>query len=577
MTGLPVPVVATGKSSDGSDPTTGLTMSSSSLDDDKKNGGPRTSTHSLPSEAESLLLKGNPFADPRVAAHWTQVYEKSRYECRHVFDATLQWSEEEEKRIIRKLDLRVCLWACVMFFGLQVDRTNLTQVISDNFLDDLGLNTNDYNIGNTIFLVSFLCAELPSQLVSKKIGPDRWVPAQMFLWSIVAALQCLITGRGSFFATRALLGVLEMAYRFTSHSQGGFIPDVVLWLSYFYKSKELPIRLSLFWTTLSVTGVVTSLLAFALLHLRGVLGWAGWRWLFLIEGLITLAVAIASFFMMPASAVQTKTWFRPKGWFDDREVAIVVNRVLRDDPAKGDMNNREAITPKILWTCLKDYDLWPIYLLGFVIFIPSAPPSKYITLVLKGLGFDTFTTNLLTIPYNVFYIMNLLLLTRLSEYLGERTLVASLQNIWLLPCLIALRWWSGTFSDAWGSYALVTVLLSYPYCHAILVSLVSRNSNSVGTRSVSAAVYNMMVQAGNVVGNFVYLDDDKPLYRRGNSILFAINILAIVLFLLTKLYYVEKNRRRDKIWNAMTEEQRSDYIANTTVVGSRRLDFRFAH
>jgi hypothetical protein len=59
------------------------------------------------------------------------------------------------------------------------------------------------------------------------------------------------------------------------------------------------------------------------------------RWLFLLEGLLTLLIGFASFFLMPASAVQTKTWFRPKGWFTDRELSIVVNRVLRDDPSKG--------------------------------------------------------------------------------------------------------------------------------------------------------------------------------------------------------------------------------------------------
>lgn len=107
---------------------------------------------------------------------------------------------------------------------------------------------------------------------------------------------------------------------------------------------------------------------------------------------------MASFFFMPASAVQTKTWFRPNGWFTDREVAIVVNRVLRDDPSKGDMHNRQAITPRRLWEAVKDYDLWPIYILGLVAYIPQTPPSKYITLVLKSAGFDTFTTNLLTIP-----------------------------------------------------------------------------------------------------------------------------------------------------------------------------------
>lgn len=512
-------------------------------------------------------LRDNVFKDPEIANYYRNLYEKSKYEGRHAFAPELEWTKEEERKLVWKLEWRVALWACIMFMALQIDRGNIGQALSDNMLKDLKLTTNDFNLGMTIFYLSFMCAELPSQLISKKMGPDRWIPLQMTLWSVVAISQAKLTGRSSFFATRALLGILE----------GGFIPDVVLWLSYFYTSKELPLRLAWFWTSLSVTTILTSLLAFGILRMRGIGGWAGWQWLFLIEGLITLVVGIASFFLMPASPVQTKTWFRPKGWFTEREELIVVNRVLRDDPSKGDMHNRQAITPKLLWYSIMDYDLWPLYITGLIAYIPTATPTAYLTLTLRGLGFSPFNTNLLTIPYNVLHILLLLLTTWASEYFNERALISSLQPLWLIPCLAVLRWWPGALVNVWGTYTLLTVLLSAPYIHAILVSWCSRNSNTVRTRTVSAAMYNMFVQAGGIIASNIYRNDDLPKYHRGNTQLFGIAFASLGVLLLTKVYYVWRNKSRAKIWDAMTLDEQNHYRATTSDKGNKRLDFRFTH
>ena len=83
----------------------------------------------------------------------------------------------------------------------------------------------------------------------------------------------------------------------------------------------------------------------------------------LCRGSITLAIGIATFFRMPPSPTQTRTWFRPNGWFTEREETIITSRILRDDPTKGDMHNREALTVKRLWKAILDYDLWPLYIL----------------------------------------------------------------------------------------------------------------------------------------------------------------------------------------------------------------------
>lgn len=227
--------------------------------------------------------------------------------------------------------------------------------------------------------IGFLIAELPSQLISKRLGPDRWIPMQLIVMSIIAGSQFFLTGRATFLVTRF----------FMAFFQGGFIPDIILYLSYFYTKHELPTRLGIFYTVNYTSTLVTAFAATGLLQMRGILGKEGWRWMFLIEGIFTFIVGVSSFFMMPTGPTKTKTWFRPKGYFTDHQVKIIVNKVIRDDPTKSTMHNRQALDVKTIWRCVANYHMYPLYLIGLTFGLGAYPINQYFQLSMKQLGFTT--------------------------------------------------------------------------------------------------------------------------------------------------------------------------------------------
>ena len=228
--------------------------------------------------------------------------------------------------------------------------------------------------------------------------------------------------------------------------------------------------------------------------MRGVLGYAGWRWLFLIEGLFTsVSYAIPR---QDGILIIDRSAHRPLGFWSHAHVSGKVQdlvqqerlfhtetsqdhrqqryatpcssamfakalTVIRDDPAKGGMHNRQALTIKDIWHCVKDYDMWPIYLLGLLFGIPAGPVGQYLTLSFRGLGFNVIQTNLLAIPQTVLGALTMLGVTAISELVNNRSFVAMAEDAWLIPCFIALI----TLPDPinpWVYFAIATVLLAYP-------------------------------------------------------------------------------------------------------------------
>ncbi|KAB8279453.1 major facilitator superfamily domain-containing protein [Aspergillus minisclerotigenes] len=508
-------------------------------------------------DSNAIATQPSVFDDPELISEYRP---RPEWENAHRFDPSARWTWGEENKAVRRLDMRIMVLACMMMTALELDRSNI-----------------HYNLGNTIFKLFYLLSEIPAQLIGKYIGVDRWIPIQMTSWSLVALCQFWLRDRTSFLVCRALID---------SHLQ----MQMILYLSYFYKHHELSIRLGFWYSAQAVADVLAGLLAYGILHLRGYAGQAGWRWLFLIEGSFTLLLAILSFLFLPPSVTQTASWARgKKGWFTEREEIILVNRIIREDPSKGSMGNNEPLTAKLVWQSFKDYDLWPLYMIGLIFLVPYTTISQYFTLLMTDFGFGEFNVILLAIPCSsyvpgdlltngqVIGILTRIILTYAAEILGSLAWMGAVAQVWTLPMLIYMNVVDFSQTKRWVAWTVLTLILSFPSPHALQAGWNSRNSNSVRSRALSAAMYNMCVQLSGIIASNVYQDWDAPRYVQGNRVLLALVCTNIAVYALTKIYYILRNRHRDRKWTGMTEEQRIDYIATTKDTGNKRLDFRFAH
>lgn len=156
------------------------------------------------------------------------------------------------------------------FFVLQLDRGNISNALTDTITQDLGITSDDVNLGNQLMLAGIVVSELPSNLVLQKVGAPLWLTGQMGVWGTIALVQAWVTNKNSFFATRFILGVFE----------GGFVPGCQYMLALFYSREELAVRTAVFYFGNYFAAATGSLMAAGILQLAGRNGLSGWQWLF---------------------------------------------------------------------------------------------------------------------------------------------------------------------------------------------------------------------------------------------------------------------------------------------------------
>ena len=192
-------------------------------------------------------------------------------------------------------------------------------------------------------------SELPSNLILKRLTPRVWLAALACAWGTVTMCLGFVRNYGSFVAVRAILGATE----------GGLLPGMVLYLSGLYTRGEMALRIGIFYTAASLSGAFGGLLARGLSAIGPRGGLEGWRWIFIIEGMVTVVVAVAAFFSV---------WDFPEtaGFLSLEERSFVAWR-LKFDTTSTDAEERVPQNEKQSWAEAKKAFLdWQVWISIFV-------------------------------------------------------------------------------------------------------------------------------------------------------------------------------------------------------------------
>jgi predicted MFS family arabinose efflux permease len=192
------------------------------------------------------------------------------------YDQSVQPRLGETRKALLKVDLLILPFIVLCFCFLQFDRTNIGNALTNGLENDLRIGNSQVNVAQTLFTTGFIITELPFNVVSRWMGPERFLPMTMFAWGIVTWSQIFIKNSSGLYAARFFLGALE----------GGYIPGFALYISRYYTNQELALRYAIFWASNSFAGILGGPLAIGLLSLDGQGGLRGWQWLFLIGMLL---------------------------------------------------------------------------------------------------------------------------------------------------------------------------------------------------------------------------------------------------------------------------------------------------
>ncbi|KAK5110898.1 hypothetical protein LTR62_005436 [Meristemomyces frigidus] len=436
-----------------------------------------------------------------------------------------------EKKLVRKLDMRIMPAIVVIYILNYLDRNSIAQARLYGLQKDAHVTGALWNTAIAILSVGYIAMQIPSTLFMPRTRPSLFLPICMIVWAITSGCTAFVKTTGSLLAVRFCLGIAEAP----------FFPCAIYYLSCWYKKSELGIRMALL-----VSGIVISN-AFAGLISAGILeGMSGrtslhpWQWLFIIEALATIVVAVAAMFILPDYPGTTR-------WLTQQEKDIAQARLAVDVGSDDILDEEKIGIGKSLLQAAKDHRVW-LFACMQMATTASISYSHFFPTLLKGLGFkNAFITLLLTSPPYVlgfFYAISLAWaadrMQLRSPFAGTSAVVALIGGIMAVALPSHAQWprYVAMFFLVCGTYGI--------YC-ATYTWLSSTIPRPPAKRAASIGIANSFANLASFYANYFWLDKYAPDYTESWGTVIAFLVLALLCISALRFSLNRSNKKFERL------------------------------
>ena len=300
-----------------------------------------------------------------------------------------------ESATYKKVGWRLIPFLLLCYVVAYLDRVNVG-FAKLQMLQDLKFSDTIYGLGAGIFFIGYFLFEVPSNVILHRVGARVWIARIMVTWGLISAGMMFVESATSFYILRFFLGMAE----------AGFFPGIILYLTYWYPAARRARMIALFMSAIALSGVIGGPLSgWIMQSFAGTYGLKGWQWLFLLEGLPSVAIGIATFFYLDDRIAHAK-------WLTPEEKALLERNIVVENATKQDLSIREVFSDKRVWLMSLIYFSFVMGLYGISFWLPS---------IIKATGVkDAFQIGMLTaIPYGS-AVLAMIVVSRSADRLRER-------------------------------------------------------------------------------------------------------------------------------------------------------------